>query len=65
MNLYRDIGCSQEDHLPNCGHFGYTGGYLSSHLNTFPQGQKKFEPCNCNPKARAKALMDATREMNP
>lgn len=52
INLYKDIGCSQEDHLPNCGHFGFTGTYLSEHLADCPS--KNYEPCNCNPKARSK-----------
>lgn len=65
FNIYRDVGCSQEDHLPNCGHFGYTGTYLSEHLKTCPQRKGKNQPCNCNPKAREKALLDATTEMYP
>jgi hypothetical protein len=49
-NIYRDLGCSQEDHLPNCGHFGYTGEYLSRHAEGCPT--LKDQPCNCNPNAR-------------
>jgi hypothetical protein len=52
-NPYRDVGCSQEDHLPNCGHFGMSGLYLSDHAPDCPTD--KFEPCTCNPKARKEA----------
>ncbi len=52
FNIYRDVGCSQEDHLKNCGHFGYSGLYLSDHLKTCPQYAANLEPCNCNPEAR-------------
>lgn len=52
FNLYRDVGCSQEDHLPNCGHFGYSGMYLGSHLSTCPQDKGNTKPCNCNPIVR-------------
>lgn len=56
-NIYRDVGCSQEDHLPNCSHFGMTGKYLSEHS---VQCKRKTKggvnaPCICNPTARAKA----------
>lgn len=50
MNIYRDVGCSQEDHLPNCSHFGESGLYLSEHAKDCPGG--RTEPCICNPKAR-------------
>lgn len=54
MNIYRDVGCSQEQHLPNCSHFGYAGTYLSSHAE---ECEKKTNggrdaPCICNPKVR-------------
>lgn len=49
-NCIKDIGCSQEDHLPDCGHYGYTGGYLSNHLPDCPSGNTG--PCVCNPRAR-------------
>lgn len=52
LNMYRDVGCSQEDHLPNCSHFGMTGVYLSPHAADCPGGYE--EPCICNPKAREK-----------
>ncbi len=52
MSNYRDIGCSQEDHLPNCTHLGYSGGYLSEHLPTCPCFKSNKAECNCNPKAR-------------
>lgn len=51
-NVYRDSGCSQEDHLPDCSHFGFTGGYLSEHAAWCEGGYTK--PCICNPEARAK-----------
>lgn len=50
MNIYKDVGCSQEQHLPNCSHFGMSGAYLSEHAPDCPW--KKHQPCNCNPKAR-------------
>ena len=56
-NIYRDVGCSQEDHLPNCSHFGHSGAYLSPHSNECKKisGGGVTGPCICNPKARAKA----------
>jgi hypothetical protein len=51
-NIYRDLGCSQEDHLPNCSHFGENGLYLSDHAKGCPAGREA--PCTCNPKARKK-----------
>lgn len=60
-NVYRDLGCSQESHIPNCGHFGYAGTYLSEHLKTCPQFKGNTKPCNCNPMAR-KAVEKALRE---
>lgn len=53
MNIYRDVGCSQEDHLPNCSHFGFNGEYLSAHAEWCSGGE--YSPCTCNPKARRKA----------
>jgi hypothetical protein len=61
MNRY--VGCSQEDHLPNCSHFGYSGGYLTSHLETCPCHKSYREECNCNPMARWKARMSETVEI--
>ena len=52
MSRARDIGCSQEDHIPNCAHFGYSGGYLSDHLKTCPCFRSNKAECNCNPTAR-------------
>jgi hypothetical protein len=49
---HRDVGCSQEDHIPNCGHFGYSGVYLSDHLETCPCYKSNKAECNCNPTAR-------------
>lgn len=63
MNIYRDVGCSQEQHLPNCSHFGYTGKYLSEHLPTCPGGRNA--PCNCNPKARKEAAERERKESKP
>lgn len=51
MNLYKSIGCSQEDHLPNCGHFGQSESYLGRHAFDCPY--KKYKPCDCNPNARS------------
>jgi hypothetical protein len=54
MNLYKDIGCSQEDHLRDCSHFGYSGLYLSDHADyciAYSDGGRK-NPCICNPSAR-------------
>ena len=59
-NVYRDLGCSQEDHLPNCSHFGFTGGYLSDHADWCEGGYTK--PCICNPEARAKRAATAATE---
>lgn len=50
MNLYRDVGCSQEDHLPNCSHIGFAGTYLSDHATWCNGG--RTEACICNPTAR-------------
>jgi hypothetical protein len=52
FNIYRDVGCSQEDHLANCSHFGYTGEYLSEHAPYCNGG--RTQPCTCNPEQRAK-----------
>lgn len=62
MNLYRDVGCSQEDHLPNCSHFGESGAYLSEHSAECKKqtGGGTKAGCICNPKARK----DATRAKN-
>lgn len=56
-NIYRDLGCSQEDHLPNCSHFGKSGLYLSEHAEDCPWGMKprQYAACTCNPKARRAA----------
>jgi hypothetical protein len=53
-NVYHTLGCSQEDHLANCGHFGYSGEYLSSHSKGCPAGDTG--PCICNPTARGVSL---------
>ena len=47
------IGCSQEDHIPNCSHFGMSGAYLSEHAKGCEEG--RTGPCTCNPTARTKA----------
>lgn len=54
-NLYKDVGCSQECHLPNCGHFGYVGTYLSEHADWCDWEKYRDRPCTCNPEARKKA----------
>lgn len=46
-----DYGCSQEDHIPNCGHFGFSGTYLSDHAPECPAATWDAL-CECNPKAR-------------
>jgi hypothetical protein len=61
MNIYRDVGCSQEDHLPNCSHFGESGSYLSEHSK---ECERKTDggrnaPCICNPRAKLKPLRDS------
>jgi hypothetical protein len=53
-NVYKSLGCSQEMHLPNCGHFGESGVYLSKHAQGCP-GEDSSGPCWCNPDARRKA----------
>ena len=59
MNNYRSVGCSQEDHLPNCAHFGYCGGYLTPHAKTCPCNKSNKAECNCNPTARELAKQNA------
>lgn len=54
MGRDRSIGCSQEMHLPNCGHFGESGTYLSAHAEWCP-AHDNDDPCTCNPDARKKA----------
>lgn len=52
--LLPKYGCSQEDHVPNCGHFGFSGEYLGRHLlDCFNEQDARYE-CSCNPKARSK-----------
>lgn len=64
MNIYKDVGCSQEDHLDNCSHFGYAGTYLSEHAADCEGGRTK--PCTCNPQVRGKAERELRlREAQP
>ena len=57
MKKYRDLGCSQEDHIQNCSHFGYSGAYLSEHTPECEKetGGGRKAPCICNPEARKKS----------
>ena len=51
LPIYEDVGCGQEDHLPGCAHFGFTGLYLSAHLPCNPEarrsaGTARRHPCS-------------------
>jgi hypothetical protein len=48
MSMYKWPGCSQEDHLPLCMHFGRAGTYLSHHLPVCEAKNKNTSgPCIC------------------
>lgn len=50
--LIPSYGCSQEDHVPNCGHFGYSGTYLGNHAPDCDHEQDCRYECTCNPAQR-------------
>jgi hypothetical protein len=51
-------GCSQEQHVPNCGHFGESGAYLSLHsLDCDYRKNSRYE-CTCSPKAKLALAQD-------
>lgn len=50
--ILSSCGCSQEQHLPNCGHFGHSGVYLSRHLPDCDNAKNSRYQCTCNPTVR-------------
>lgn len=56
-------GCSQEDHIPNCGHFGQSGLYLSEHAKDCDNRKNSRYECTCNPRRRRRKVRDHQLEL--
>jgi hypothetical protein len=52
--IYDNIGCSQDSHLADCMHYGWSGTYLSGHTPWCDLNGKNRGPCICNPAVRAR-----------